>query len=679
MKRTLQLLAGISLLLFFSTSAEAVRRDSKLFPEPASLEDDIGFWIRIYTEIETGSGLIHDSRNLGVVYEEMDYPRGLSSKRRDDYTEKRKQEYQSILRRLARGKRKGLNRQERRVLELFPRKVSNSTLRSAARNIRFQLGQADRFRDGLIRSGAYANHIRATLESMGLPPQLSALPHVESSYTPHAYSRVGAAGLWQFTRSTGRRFMRIDSVIDERLDPYLSSVAAARLLEQNRRVTGSWPLAITAYNHGASGMRRAVKSVGSRDISRIVRKYKSRTFGFASRNFYVEFLAALRIAENPEKYFGKIKKHRPIEFDRVRLPFYTTPQAISRALGVSLSKLKASNPALLDPVWRGQKRVPEDFAIKVPRASLKGSARALLASIPNRDRFSSQIADTYHVVRRGESLSKIAHRYGTSVAALQSLNHLRNRHHIRVGQKLILPLDPSQKSASATVRKNEKARIPSDRRHRVRSGDTLAAIARRYGVQEADLIRINGIRNRDLIQLGQLLKLPGPDDTSWPQSNGQHSLDPASSATHQALLADPTDYLVADDESIEVQIGETLGHYAQWLEIRAQELRSLNRMKRSQDLRVHSRLELDFRRVTPRAFEERRIKYHRSIQEDFFVRWEIVGTDNHTLRPGDSLWALSRDHFKLPIWLLQQYNPDIDFASATAGTEIRIPQLRRRS
>ena len=134
------------------------------------------------------------------------------------------------------------------------------------------------------------------------------LPHVESSFNPRAYSKVGAAGLWQFMRSTGRRYMRIDGAVDDRLDPFRSTEAAAQLLAYNYRVLGTWPLALTAYNHGTAGMRRAKETLGTDDIVRIVRNYTSRTFGFASRNFYVSFLAALEIDRNPEKYFGSLQK-----------------------------------------------------------------------------------------------------------------------------------------------------------------------------------------------------------------------------------------------------------------------------------------------------------------------------------------------------------------------------------
>ena len=138
------------------------------------------------------------------------------------------------------------------------------------------------------------------------------------------------AGVTSFPVLTTRRYNRMKAI----------GGPAARLLEQNRRVTGSWPLAITAYNHGASGMRRAVRKLGSQDIAVISQKYKSRSFGFASRNFYAEFLAALRISRNPEKFFGPIRAEETPQFERVELPFYTTADALAQKLDLQIETLK---------------------------------------------------------------------------------------------------------------------------------------------------------------------------------------------------------------------------------------------------------------------------------------------------------------------------------------------------
>ncbi len=696
------------------------------FPVPAGLEKDVAFWTRIYTEVPTTGGLIHDNRRLDVVYEVTSVPKG-SRRTRQRHTDARKRHYKAILKTLARGKRTGLSGEEERVLALFGPGVTNEELAQASRRLRFQLGQADKFRAGVIRSGAYIGHIRSTLDEMGLPPQIAALPHVESSYTPHAYSHVGAAGLWQFTRSTGRRFMQVDHVVDERLDPYRATVAAARLLEQNYRVLKSWPLAITAYNHGASGMRRAKRQLGTDDIETIVRRYRSRTFGFASRNFYVEFVAAARIAADPERYFGELHLDTPTRYETIELPFHATPKTVAEAIGVDLETLKRTNPALRNTVWTGAKYIPRGYELRVPAAALATPLEVAIANVPRDQRHARQVRDTYHVIRRGETLSTIAARYGTRVSTLKHLNGLVSSHRIRAGQKLRLP--PESGSAQlASVRREvaiEPMTPPPDGRYTVQPGDTIWKIAKQFGMTERELLAHNQLRNRHRIQAGQVLKVKAvtspaaPGTTAkaaeHPQSEPQltpsrsakpvlqpdaiaaeavvdgesvaASLDPALApavgaqpeSDASALIADPSDYTVATDGTIEVQSNETLGHYADWLGVRTSRIRQVNGMRYGEHVIVHHRIRLDFSNATPEEFEARRVAYHRALQESFFEEWEIDGVETHRVRRGDSAWILSHRRFDVPLWLLMQYNPDVDFESLSAGTKLTVPKLKKRS
>ena len=238
---------------------------SDLFPRPAALEQDVRFWERIYSGVTTQGGLIHDDRHLGIVYEQIDFAPALEPRARGEAVEATRAKYQRILRDLASGNRTGLSDEESRVLALWPANVDNDTLRDAATHVRFQLGQADRFREGLLRAGAWEAHIREVLRHEGVPDELSALPHVESSFNALARSKVGAAGMWQFMPATGRNWLRVDGIVDERLDPYKSAVAAAHFLSHAYQMLGSWPLALTAYNHGLGGMARAAgKGVAER-------------------------------------------------------------------------------------------------------------------------------------------------------------------------------------------------------------------------------------------------------------------------------------------------------------------------------------------------------------------------------------------------------------------------------
>jgi len=506
-------LPAILLLTALSFGALPAMGQSDPFPEPPEIADQVRFWTRVYSEVGTDGGLIHDARDLGIVYGKIHFREGTSRRARQRQIDRAKDRYQAILRRLAGGKRSGLDAEEKRVLALFPEGVGKATLRAARKRIRFQLGQADRFRAGIIRSGRWEPHIMKVLADHGVPYELAALPHVESSYNPDAHSHAGAAGLWQFTRSTGRLFMRIDYVVDERRDPYVSSVAAARLLLANYRRTGSWPTAITAYNHGTAGMERAIRKLGTRDIGTIVRRYKSRTFGFASRNFYTSFLAAVEVSHNYEHYFGELVIDPPEDLVAVPLDHYYAPATLSRIFGVGERTLRAYNQSLLSPVWDGQKYVPKGHVLRFPRNPDMSAPQELLAQVPASERILRQRPDRAYRVRRGDTLSGIARRFGVRTSELVALNGLRSKHRIRIGQRLKLPTHEAPTTV-AMVRDHDrnarpKLERPADGRYTVHRGDTLSGIASTFGLSLEELTAANRLRDKNRLTVGQSLLIPG--------------------------------------------------------------------------------------------------------------------------------------------------------------------------
>jgi membrane-bound lytic murein transglycosylase D len=359
-----------------------------LFPRPAELEPAVQFWTRVYTEVDTKSGFIHDSLRMNIVYQTVRFPDD-SARERRRRVERATESIRTILTKLADGARQNLSNEEERVLKLFPEGTSNAELRAAAERLRFQLGQSDRFREGLVRSGTWKPYIHEVLAKSGLPPELAALPHVESSFDPTAYSKVGAAGLWQFMRSTGVRYMRIDHIVDARRDPFFATDGAARLLADNHSVIQSWPLALTAYNHGLASMRRAVQQQKTTDIATIVAKYQSRSFGFASRNFYTAFLAALEIDSDPERYFPNLKINPSHDTATLTMPAFMTVDTLADALNLRKITLRELNAALTDIVWSGDKYVPQGFELRVPRATA-AVAEELLATIDADELFASQ-------------------------------------------------------------------------------------------------------------------------------------------------------------------------------------------------------------------------------------------------------------------------------------------------
>jgi len=772
LRTTARILVSLACLTALGSPPPA---SGEALPRPPALEAQVRFWQRIYSEVGVDAGLLHDSRHLDVVYDEISVPKDLSHRARVRRVREARREYEAALRRLATGRRSNLSATERHVLALWPPGVTNATLRAAARRVRFQRGLAEKFREGIVRSGLWEPHIRDVFQRSGIPPEIAALPHVESSFHPGAYSRVGAAGLWQFTRATGRHYLRVDHVVDERLDPFKATQAAARLLLDNHASLQSWPLAITAYNHGKGGMLRAVRQLGTRDIATIVERYRSRSFGFASRNFYAELLAAVDVERRAEEHFGPLRKRGPADYQVVELDHFYRVSSLEQVLGLNASTLREHNPALREPVWREEKYVPRGFVLRIPRGLGGASSTRALAAIPARERYVAQRPDTVYTVRRGDTLSTIARRFGVRQSELVALNGLRSRHYLRIGQRLRLPGGDGGAVASVADLAD------FDGHYRVRRGDTLSAIARRFGVGLAELAAANDLRNRHRLRVGQELVVPvgGDEAVQVAESSGSvptgredpapseeaspaepvqvASVDAASEATPAgapASTADParepspetpepsaapaseappsqsassspsptpsrTDSpptkaspapaeapssaalarvdsspgaaepashpppahlpAVSTDGYTDVEPGETLGHYADWLEIPTAHLRRLNGMRGRSDIAMGQRVRLDFSRVSAEAFEARRRAYHESLRRTFFADYRVAGTRVHVLRRGETLWSLSRSHRQVPLWLLRHYNPHVDLSALHPGERLRIPQVEPRT
>jgi membrane-bound lytic murein transglycosylase D len=625
--------------VFLCLAALPAAADVSDFPRPAELEPDIDFWVKVFTDYRSDQGLLHDNRTLAVVYESMNMPADVSRRERNRRTDARRKHYKAILATLANGQRDKLTAEEMRVLELWPPDVSNSTLRAARNQIRYQQGLSDRFRAGLKRAGRYRSHIMSEFSKLGVPVELAALPHVESSYNPNARSHVGASGIWQFTRSTARRFLQVDHVLDERNDPYIATEAAASLLAYNYTLTGNWPMAITAYNHGLAGARRAMRQFGDTAYVNIFRKYKGRTFGFASRNFYIAFLAAMQIDQNPEKYFPGVVPDRPEDYATTRLSAYMSADTVMQALGVSRSELARHNPALQSTIWQGSKHIPKGFEVRLPRSSVNGSMSSLIAAVPEGERFGKQLPDLFHTVARGDTLSEIAEEYGTRVSTLVALNNLGSRHRIRAGQRLRLP------AAGPVVAAAPKP-APEPQ--------VVAAIA------EAPALP-------DPAEVGQEEASPG--------ALAEEAAETVRSTMQTILLSDPSDYTVAPDDTIEVQELETLGHFGDWLGIKTQRLRDINGLAFRTPVQVGQRIKLDLSKVDAASFENLRMVYHRRQQDSFFRKHTITGVKEHTIRRNESVWVLSLRKYDVPIWLFRQYNPSLDLHNVRPGTRVRFPVL----
>ncbi len=750
---------------------------AEAIPRPEGIQSDVNFWIRVYTEVTTNEGFLHDERNLGVIYDTVKFSGVSSSRDRQRLVDDRRDKHIAALRRIiaalpTEDAREALSADDKRLLALWGPNVSPIVLRDATQRIRFQLGQADRFKEGLVRSSSWSTHIAETFANQGLPPELAVLPHVESSFNAAAYSKVGAAGLWQFMRSTGRRYMRVDDAVDERLDPYRSTEAAAQLLAYNYRVLGSWPLALTAYNHGAAGMRRARDTVGTDDFVKINRTYNSRTFGFASRNFFPSFLAALTIDENPEKYFGALQPRPEQKFREITMPAYVRLSTLEQALGVDREQLRTLNPAWRPTIYQGTRLVPRGYRLRLPHDTAeKWTSDLLTSKLPSNELYAGQISARSHRVRKGETLAAIAARYGMTAARLAQLNGLSENAQVRAGRRLNLPeqlprliasagaVQAAQAAATAESPSPENATAasaPGEDFYVVRRGDSLQLIAARVSVPEAQLLRMNSLKDPDRLYEGQRLRIAGQlkaelaaasetesetkvaqidaargeaqrevaavqvvrEQTTRPLGTGEPTRgrvrsaatvameaattqdvaasvvqaaevarEPVSASQAEELspalgpvavaqgLADSIDYQVRDDGSIRIEATETLGQYADWLQIPTQKLRTLNKLRPKQPVLLGQKLALDYSRVSRENFEQLRRDYHAKLQGEFFAQHRIGGTEVYIVRRGDSLWTMTQRFSNLPIWLLRQYNPDTDLSDLKAGTQVVMPKV----
>jgi membrane-bound lytic murein transglycosylase D len=617
------------------------------FARPAELEADVRFWIRVYTEVTTDQGLLHDDWNLALVYEVLRFDPADPPAQRERRVQEAKARYTSLLKRFAAGSTDNLTPHETRILHAFGAAAGPRDFRDAIERIRFQLGQADRFHEGLIRAAAWEKHIAHTLTQHGVPAEIAALPHVESSFNLAAYSKVGAAGLWQFMPSTAKRFMRVDGVVDQRLDPYSATEAAANLMLYNYHLLGTWPLAVTAYNHGPGGLRRAQEELGTSDIAVIVKRYQGKTFGFASRNFYVAFLAALEVDRHAERYFGPITRLPDTDSMPVELPDYIPVDVLARAFKVDMGALRVLNPALRPPIWSGSRLVPRGYTLRLPGTPPQAEIAAAWERLPPAQRYLAQRNDGSHKVRRGETLVSIAAVSGVSLSRLLAANGWNAAHAVARGESVRIPL-PASRAESAV------GAAPG-------APPAVASLPPEAAVEALPELEVKAERH-----------VRPPEEPVSQRQTDSTALLPAAAPTGNS---DPTDYSVAADGTVIVQAAETLGHYADWSGIGSQALRTLNKLHKNAMVTLGRKVKLDLSRVSAEQFATARREYHRRLQEEYFAGHRIAGTETYAVKRGDSLWIIAQQHADLPVWLVAQYNPDVDFNDVQPGTAITLPRV----
>lgn len=407
----------------------------------------------------------------------------------------------------------------------------------------------------------YYPWMKAIFDKYDLPEELVYITIIESALNPTAVSKAGATGIWQFMYGTGKLYgLEVNSYVDDRRDPYKATEAAARHFRDLYNIFGDWGLAISAYNCGAGNVRKAIQRSGGKTDFWGVYPYLPRE----TQNYFPAFIGAMYMMTYHNLYgIQPAKMSIPSDVDTVMINKETHFQQIANVLGISYDEIKTLNPQY-------KKDIVPAFSEPMP---VRLRSNDLLRYIAMSDSVSKYNYDTYfnptknlnqvaaegtltddgmmivqktpnkyHVVKKGETLGRIASKYGVTVTSLKSLNRLHSTS-LRVGQKLLVKKgttvkvpNPNAKTVKDTTNAiaqnatdsvttntdtvaNAPAKSPQEIKpvpqtqpdytsYTIRQGDTLSSIARRYGTTANEIAQYNNLANKDALRIGQKLKIP---------------------------------------------------------------------------------------------------------------------------------------------------------------------------
>lgn len=353
----------------------------------------------------------------------------------------------------------------------------------------------------LERSSRYTPVMKAVLRKNKLPEELVYVSLIESGFSPKALSHANAVGYWQFIYGTGKRYgLRIDGFVDERKDPILSTQAAAQYFKDLYSLFGSWYLALAAYNSGEYRVNRSVLRYYTRDFWRLSAK---KALPRETRNYVPKLIAAIKIAQNPEKYgFHNLNFQPAIKYDQVSLKKPISLFKLAKNLGVSKEDLRR-----LNPMYKGE-YIPiyeANTSIRVPFGLQNQAIAQLNKSYMPQPKY-KYYYHYWHRVRRGDSLYKIARRHKTTVRKLRRANNMRPKaSFLRVGQRIKIP---SKKLVASKSSSSQRKPASLNREfHTIKKGQSLSLIAKLYKLNLGDLKTLNNIQGTPIIHPGQKLRV----------------------------------------------------------------------------------------------------------------------------------------------------------------------------
>jgi membrane-bound lytic murein transglycosylase D len=326
------------------------------------------------------------------------------------------------------------------------------------------------------------------------------------------------------------------------------------------------------------------------------------------------------------------------------------------------------NPALRPPVFSGQKYVPKGYVLNLP--DVQEPDRLSLAEIPSKLFKTAQKPSRFYTVERGDTAGKIARLHRVTVDDLILANNMDQRATVYVRQTLRIP------QAGESIRSEKKPQPPMPRDPAVlvaaeERAFTRSVIPERIPVERAAIrYRRPGPSPADLIAMTDV----------EPEAASKDMIDPDLGAEPEIISADVAFTQIIQDKQqpvgiIQVEVEETLGHYAEWAGVRASRIRRLNNLPFGQPLQLNKQLKIPLDAIPAPDFEARRYEFHKRLQEDFFTAYRVGELQRYRVQPGDSYWTLCRDKFDLPLWLLRHYNAGVDLAALKVHQPLMIPAI----
>lgn len=524
------------------------------FAVPKGMENQWQFWIDIYSKYTTDQGVLHDAENIDLVYEVLDFSEisartNLNNWQKEHIKIKQvkaaKLRVIQLLEKLHKTKDPStLAYDEKRIWDYYQKIDEPKKFREAQQKnrLRFQLGQRDRVIQGIFFSGRYIDQFEQVFREAGLPIELTRLPFVESSYNVLARSKVGASGLWQIMPYTMKGFMKKDPSIDLRNHPVEATKLAAKLMRINYNMLQSWPLAMTGYNHGPSGVLRLTKKHKTRELVELIQNVNiKKRFGFASRNFYACFLAILEVTSNAPKYLGVVNMSQPLDSVELKLGAPVAYKDLLRWFDDDDLKVQIFNPHITKVARLKGHLIPKGIVVSVMKSKADlvmketGSVEALKLARQNEVKTKSEIkadakndnksdikVDAKSETKTDKNSTAIVDNKDASGSKTVGINESKEipKTDIKLDASIVNPVAPD---VSANSVEKDKANVllmdPSQQAqsnagevsevviYKVKNGDNLTRVAKRFKVKMEDIVADNNLQKNLNLRRGQKLKI----------------------------------------------------------------------------------------------------------------------------------------------------------------------------